>query len=69
MLPGARSTLGFLHVAVWVHSAGQSKAITELEYREAKRLGLKCLIFLLDETVPWPPLLIDEDAAKIKSTS
>ncbi|MFZ4986561.1 MAG: DUF4062 domain-containing protein [Blastocatellia bacterium] len=46
---------------------GQSKAITELEYREAKRLGLKCLIFLLDETVPWPPLLIDEDAAKIKA--
>lgn len=46
---------------------GQSKAITELEYREAKRLGLKCLIFVLDERVPWPPLHIDEDATKIKA--
>jgi hypothetical protein len=29
-------------------------SITELEYRKAKEKGIPCLIFLLDETVPWP---------------
>lgn len=30
-------------------------AITELEYRQALKCGKTCLIFLLDETTPWPP--------------
>ena len=29
-------------------------SITELEYRKAKEKGIPCLIFLLDESVPWP---------------
>ena len=29
------------------------KSITELEYRKAGEAGKECLIFLLDETVPW----------------
>lgn len=29
-------------------------SITELEYRKAREKGIPCLIFLLDESVPWP---------------
>lgn len=29
-------------------------SITELEYSEAKEKGIPCLVFLLDESVPWP---------------
>ena len=45
---------------------GQSKAITELEYREAKRQGLKCLIFLLDDD-NWPRKLSDRDVTSIEN--
>jgi uncharacterized protein DUF4062/TIR domain-containing protein len=34
-------------------------SITELEYREARRQGIPCLIFLLDEHAPWQPSMID----------
>jgi hypothetical protein len=34
-------------------------SITELEYREARRRGIPCLVFLLDEDVPWQPSMID----------
>jgi len=34
-------------------------SITELEYRHARRLEKKRLIFLLDERVPWPPAFVD----------
>jgi Domain of unknown function (DUF4062) len=33
----------------------EQNSITELEYREAERLGKTCLIFLLDEDALWPP--------------
>ena len=37
---------------------GHDKSITELEYREAVRLGIPCLIFLLAEDASWPrPLM------------
>src|SRR5262245_681674 len=32
----------------------ERKSITELEYRKAGELGKACLVFLLDENVPWP---------------
>jgi hypothetical protein len=38
---------------------GQTKSITELEYREAGRLGIPRLIFLLAEEAPWPRFRID----------
>ncbi len=44
---------------------GQTRAITELEYREAKRLGRKCLIFLLDDD-NWPRKLSDRDVTSIE---
>jgi hypothetical protein len=38
---------------------GQTKSITELEYREAERRGIPRLIFLLAEEAPWPRPLMD----------
>ena len=35
------------------------KSITELELREAERLGKPRLVFLLKPTVPWPPNMMD----------
>lgn len=35
------------------------KSITELEYREAKRLAKLCLVFVLRPDAPWPPLKMD----------
>src|SRR5215211_7934071 len=32
----------------------ENLSITELEYRKSKEKGIPCLIFLLDESVPWP---------------
>jgi len=34
-------------------------SITHYEYLYAKQNNIKCLAFLLDESVPWPPHLID----------
>src|SRR5262249_38517943 len=38
---------------------GEPRSITELEYREARRLGIDCLIFLLREEAPWPRSRMD----------
>lgn len=38
---------------------GYDKSITELEYRKAVETGKKCLIFLLNEEVPWPIKFVD----------
>jgi len=35
------------------------KSITELEFREAQRAGLKCLFFLHEETAAWPPAFVE----------
>ena len=37
----------------------EEKSITEFELREAERLGKPCLIFLLKNTAPWPPSMMD----------
>ena len=37
----------------------EEKAITELELREAERLGKPRLIFVLKNTAPWPPNMMD----------
>ncbi|MBI3822615.1 MAG: TIR domain-containing protein [Planctomycetes bacterium] len=46
---------------------GEDRSITELEYREARRLGIPTLIFLLDEAAPWQPEHIDTDPSRIKA--
>jgi hypothetical protein len=45
------------------------KSITELEYRKAVEAGKECLIFLLREDAPWPPMFVDIgiDAEKIRA--
>jgi hypothetical protein len=42
----------------------QGLAITELEYRHALARGKTCLIFLLDETTPWPPGSFDSQTGE-----
>jgi hypothetical protein len=37
----------------------ERKSITELEYREAERLGKRCLIFVLEENAWWPASEMD----------
>ena len=37
----------------------ERKSITELELREAERLGKPRLIFVLKNTAPWPPSMMD----------
>jgi len=51
----------------------EQKSVTELEYLEAKAQGKPCLLFLLEDKVPWPPNLMDsatgenEDGRRIKA--
>ena len=39
---------------------GHTQAITELEYREAEKLGKPRFIFLADDNAPWPRSCMDE---------
>jgi HEAT repeat protein len=45
---------------------GESKSITELEYRMAIKAGKPALIFLLSEDTPWPLTLADRDRDDIE---
>lgn len=45
---------------------GHDSSITELEYREAGRLKLPRLIFLLRESAAWPTDRVDPDRARIQ---
>ncbi|HEX7999122.1 MAG TPA: DUF4062 domain-containing protein [Pyrinomonadaceae bacterium] len=38
----------------------ERRSITELEFRRAASSGKTCLIFLLNEDVPWPPSLMEK---------
>lgn len=40
------------------------KSITELEYLKARKIGIPCLIFMLDEEAPWRPTLMDSNTRK-----
>ena len=48
---------------------GETKSITELEYRKAVATGKECLIFLVDTKKPWIPEYIDkgENYSKLES--
>lgn len=41
------------------HDNPRQRSITELEYEHAAALGVPRLVFMLDETAPWPPAFID----------
>jgi hypothetical protein len=45
---------------------GQTQSITELELRQAVRLGKPCLLFLLHDDAPWPRPMIDRDGIPIE---
>jgi hypothetical protein len=41
-------------------------SITEMEYRQAQKMGKQALIFLLSEDAPWPARVIDKDRTHIE---
>jgi hypothetical protein len=43
------------------------QSITELEFREAVRKRIPCLLFLLHEDAPWPPKQTDDDRSRIRA--
>jgi hypothetical protein len=51
--------LGIFAFRYGFRPVGQPYSITELEYREAARLGKPCFIFLLKEDAPWPTSMCD----------
>jgi tetratricopeptide (TPR) repeat protein len=61
-------------VGLYAHRYGfkpdgfDGKSLTELEYNWAISAGLPVLIFLIDESLPWPPSYIDDgqDKARLK---
>jgi DNA-binding transcriptional regulator LsrR (DeoR family) len=46
------------------NSTYKSKSVTELEYWAAVDRNIECLLFLVDDNVPWVPGLMDEDEPK-----
>ena len=44
----------------------EGRSVTELEYRQAVRLGKPCLIFLLDEQALWPSMYFDRISGKVE---
>ncbi|MBT0768271.1 DUF4062 domain-containing protein [Kineosporia sp. J2-2] len=46
---------------------GQTRSVTEAEYRAAKAAGKPCLIFLLHEDAPWPRSQQDRDPTRIEA--
>lgn len=45
---------------------GETRSITECEYREAIRLGKECLIFLCEDGLSWPIKMTDQNRAQIE---
>ena len=45
----------------------REQSITELEFREAVRMDIPCLLFLLHDDAPWPPKQTDEDRSRIRA--
>ncbi|MFF5219103.1 HEAT repeat domain-containing protein [Micromonospora sp. NPDC000442] len=61
----ARSDL-YIGLFAWRYGyvpEGHDQSISELEYREAQRLGKPCLIFLLADDAPWPASMVDRGEA------
>ena len=57
-----------IYVGIFAHSYGSipdghDRSFTELEYREAQRLGIPSLIFVVDESHSWPDGHRDTSAA------
>ncbi|MCK9895743.1 NB-ARC domain-containing protein [Frankia sp. AgB32] len=45
---------------------GDDVSFTELEFRTASTAGMPRLLFLLDDTTPHPPILVDADRTRIE---
>jgi hypothetical protein len=52
-----------IYVGIFAHRYGSG--ITEAEYREARRRGLPCLIYLKDEGVPVTPAQVEREPGQV----
>ena len=59
--------LGFFAWRYGFVPPGHQQAITEQEYRRARRNGATCLCFLLHEDFPWPKKHVDADQTSIEA--
>jgi len=52
----------------WVPSENNPAqlSITEMEYRQAEKIGKPCFIFLLNDEAPWPRKSTDKDTTQIE---
>ena len=52
----------------WVppHEDRRRLSITEREYRRAVELDKPRLLFVLDESAPWPPAMVDDNKSRIR---
>lgn len=69
-LADVRSSDIYVGIVAWRYGfvpPGEKHSITEAEYREAVRLNIPCLLFLLDEDAMWPRKLIDRDEGPIEA--
>jgi hypothetical protein len=60
----------FISIVAWRYGyipPGHDQSIVELEYRKAVEIGKDRLIFLLDETAPWPRADIDPDSRRVEA--
>ncbi len=71
-LADVRSCDVFIGIFAWRYGSipkGHDKSITHLEYEEARKKGIPCLIFLLDENAPWPVKLVAKGPERQKIDS
>jgi hypothetical protein len=69
-LADVRSADLYVGVLAWRYGfipPGHDTSITELEYREAGKAGIPRLMFVLDPSAPWSPLLMDRPLDRIES--
>ncbi|MEY9932453.1 hypothetical protein ABH926_007104 [Catenulispora sp. GP43] len=65
-LADVRSSDLYIGLLAWRYGYipdGHDKSITELEYDQAGEADVPRLMFLHDETAPWPPVWVDRGAA------
>lgn len=61
-----------IYIGIFAHRYGfipsddnsEGLSITEFEYREARKHSKPCLVFLLDEEQPWPPIKFDSQTGE-----
>lgn len=68
-LESVRESDVFVLLVAWRYGyipKGKKYSLTELEYREAQKVGMPCLVFIVSADQLWPPSDIDSDLKQIE---